>query len=360
MASSLQPLSLNQPLGTPAAEWAQETVQAIDPHGPTGVVTDSSGNPTTDHGKSALEGEPGYGVNADKTTGRLLTERSAIQPPVSSAPITHHERTLDNTEPRTEPASQVYTDAQGNPTTNPNASALSGTPGAGEPLPSVVNKSLPPTPAPQLPGGWIRGPESRQHSLVIPETSLYEDVSEALNTVGKAAFSALPASVVGSLSNGHPQGEANGNANGTQVQAPATSAESKSSPSPPPRSASPGLLSRAQGMLTGLLAGPGSPGSQLPAPNAPTTSGEAALVGGGAVANTANELGDRIAAGQDLGGHDPKGVKENEQARLEKEATGNIISPESANTAARFMNAGIPTPVSMFQFVPEELWLIPL
>jgi hypothetical protein len=109
-----------------------------------------------------------------------------------------------------------------------------------------------------------------------------------------------------------------------------------------------------------ILAGPGSPGSQLPAPNAPTTSGEAALVGGGAVANTANELGDRIAAGQDLGGHDPKGVKENEQARLEKEATGNIISPESANTAARFMNAGIPTPVSMFQFVPEELWLIPL
>jgi hypothetical protein len=158
MASSLQPLSLNQPLGTPAAEWAQETVQAIDPHGPTGVVTDSSGNPTTDHGKSALGGEPGYGINADKTTGRLLTERSAIQPPVSSAPITHHERTLENTEPRTEPASQVYTDAQGNPTTNPNASALSGTPGAGEPLPSVVNKSLPPTPAPQLPGGWIRGP----------------------------------------------------------------------------------------------------------------------------------------------------------------------------------------------------------
>ncbi|CAE6398997.1 unnamed protein product [Rhizoctonia solani] len=339
-SSSLQPLTLNQPLGTPAAEWAQETVDAIDPHAATGVVTDSSGNPTTDHSKSALAGEPGYGVNAEKTVGQLLVERSTVQPPSSGVPVTHHERTLENTRPQTEPTSQVYTDAQGNPTTNPNASALSGTPGAGEPLPSAVNKSLPPTPAPQLPGGWIRGPESRQHSLVIPETSLYEDVSDALNTVGKAAFSALPASVVESLSNGHPQGETNGNANGTQVQAPATSAES----SPPPRSASPGLLSRAQGMFSGLLARPASPAAKLPVPDAATTSGEAALVGGGAVASTANKLGDSIAAGQDIGGHDTNGVNETERAKLEKEAAGNVISPESANTAARFMNADVPTP----------------
>ncbi|ELU38557.1 hypothetical protein AG1IA_07405 [Rhizoctonia solani AG-1 IA] len=334
MASpSLQLPALNQPLGTPAAEWAQETVQAIDPNVSTGVVTDSSGNPTTNHAKSALEGTPGLGVHSNKTPAELLMQRSTIQPPVSGEPITRDARTLENTKVHTEPKPQVYTDAQGNPTTNPNESALAGTPGAVEPLPSAVNKSLPPTPAPQLPGGWIRGPESRQHSLVIPETSLYEDVSEALGTVGRAAFSALPSGVIGSLSNGNPQGETNGNADATQVQAPATSTEPKSGPSPPPRSASPGILSRAQGMLNGLLARPASPAAKLPSPDAPTTTGEAALVGGGAVADTANKLGDSIAANQDLGGHDPKGVKETEQAKLEREAAGNVISPESANTA---------------------------
>ncbi|KAH7333555.1 hypothetical protein B0J17DRAFT_631706 [Rhizoctonia solani] len=407
-APLLPPPALQEPVATPAAEWAQETVNAISPNAPTGVVTDASGNPTTDHSKSALSGEPGFGMNAVKTAAQLDAQRSAVQPPATSAPITRDERALANERPRTEPApkvytdaqgnpttnphanaltnvpgtsaSKVYTDAQGNPTTNPHASALSNAPGTGAPLPSATNKSLPPTPAPQLPGGWIRGPESRQNSVIIPETSLYEDVSEALGTVGKAAFSALPASVVGSLSNN----EANG-------QAPATSAESK--PSPPPRSASPGLLSRAQGMITGLLdlrkskshvlARPASPAAKLPAPDAPTTtsgdaalvgggavanttnklgesiaspetrlpasdtpttSGGAALVGGGAVANTANRLGERIAAGRDLGGHNPQGVKETEQAKLEREGAGNVISPESANTAARFLDADVPTP----------------
>ncbi|CAE6495850.1 unnamed protein product [Rhizoctonia solani] len=345
-APSLQPPALDQALGTPAAEWAQETVEAIGPDASTGVVTDSTGNPTTDHNKSALAGEPGYGANSEKTAALLQAQRSTLQPVSDRVPVTQDEKTPTNERPQTEPARKVYTDVQGNPTTDPSANALSSTPGTGEPLPSATNKSLPPTPAQQLPGGWIRGPESRAHSVIIPETSLYEDVSAALGTVGKAAFSALPASVVGSLSNGQPQHEANGSANATQAQAPATSVEESKPGSSPPRSGSPGLLSRAQGMITGLLARPASPAAKLPATDAPTTTGEAALVGGGAVAETANRMGDNIAAGQDLGGHDPKGVKEDEQPGFEKVGTGNVTSPhsESANTAAQFMNAGVPTP----------------
>ncbi|KDN43122.1 hypothetical protein RSAG8_06275, partial [Rhizoctonia solani AG-8 WAC10335] len=332
-APSLQPLALSQPVGTPAAEWAQETVEAIDPNASTGVVTDPSGNPTTDHSKSALAGEPGHGINAEKTAAQLEAQRFAVQPVFNSAPITHDEKTPTND--RSQP--RLYTDAQGNPTTDPNTNTLLSNLGTSQPLPSATNKSLPPTPAPQLPGGWIRGPESRQHSMVIPETSLYEDVSAALGTVGQAA-----ANVVESLRNGR---EANGNANATQAQAPATSTENtKPDSSIPPRSGSPGLLSRAQGMITGLLARPASPAAKLPAPDAPTTTGDAALVGGGAVANTANKLGENIAAGQDLGGHSPKGVKETEQAKLEKEGAGRVVSPDSANTASQFLNADVLTP----------------
>ncbi|CAE7155683.1 unnamed protein product [Rhizoctonia solani] len=332
-APSLQPPALGQPVGTPAAEWAQETVEAIDPNAGTGVVTDVNGNPTTDHSKSALAGEPGYGVNSEKTSALLAAQRSTIQPISNSAPIMQDEKTSTNeiSQPR------VYTDAQGNPTTNPNANVLSSNLGTSGPHPSATDKSLPPTPAPQLPGGWVRGPGSRQHSVIIPETSLYEDVSAALGTVGQAA-----ANVVDSLRNGNSKGEANGNSNITQAQAPAT--ESRPDSSVPPRSGSPGLLSRAQGMITGLLARPASPASKLPAPDAPTTTGDAALVGGGAIANTANRIGDSIAAGQDLGGHDPKGVKEGESTKLEKEGAGNAISSDSANTAAQFMDAGVPTP----------------
>ncbi|EUC63006.1 hypothetical protein RSOL_468890 [Rhizoctonia solani AG-3 Rhs1AP] len=391
-APPLQPLSLSQPMGTPAAEWAQETVEAIDPNASTGVVTDTHGNPTTDHTKSALAGEPGYGINAPKTAAQLESQRFTVAPVL---PSTHEEKTPTNEKSQ----STLYTDPQGNPTTHPGSSALSGTPGAGEPLPLATDKSLPPTPAPQLPGGWIRGPGSRQHSVMIPETSLYEDVSAALGTVGQAA-----ANVVESLRNNH-KGEANGNANAThaQVQAPHTSTESRPDASVPPRSGSPGILTRAQGMLTGLLARPASPPAKLPVPDAPTTMGEAALVGGGAVANTANKYGENIAAAPDaststgpalvgggaiantankLGGniaaaphasvtteeaalvgggavantanklgdniaaahHHPQGAKETEQARLEKEGAGNLVSPVSANTAAQFMNADVPTP----------------
>ncbi|CAE6427396.1 unnamed protein product [Rhizoctonia solani] len=332
-APSLQPLALSQPVGTPAAEWAQETVEAIDPNASTGVVTDPSGNPTTDHSKSALAGEPGHGINAEKTAAQLQAQRFAVQPVLNSAPITHDEKTPTND--RSQP--RLYTDAQGNPTTDPNTNTLLSNLGNSQPLPSATNKSLPPTPAPQIPGGWIRGPESRQHSMVIPETSLYEDVSAALGTVGQAA-----ANVVESLRNGR---EANGNANATQAQAPATSTENtKPDSSIPPRSGSPGLLSRAQGMITGLLARPASPAAKLPAPDAPTTTGDAALVGGGAVANTANKLGENIAAGQDQGGHSPKGVKETEQAKLEKEGAGRVVSPDGANTASQFLNADVLTP----------------
>ncbi|KAG8718087.1 hypothetical protein FRC09_013188 [Ceratobasidium sp. 395] len=45
---------LLQPLGTPAAEWAQQTVQAINPNASTGLVTDVHGNPTTDHSANAI------------------------------------------------------------------------------------------------------------------------------------------------------------------------------------------------------------------------------------------------------------------------------------------------------------------
>ncbi|KAL5637463.1 hypothetical protein ACGC1H_004029 [Rhizoctonia solani] len=392
-APSLQPPSLSQPMGTPAAEWAQETVEAIDPNASTGVVTDASGNPTTDHSKSALVGEPGFGINAPKTAAQLQSQRFTVAPVVDGARDEKNESSQ----------STLYTDPQGNPTTHPGSSALSGTPGAGQPLPLASDKSLPPTPAPQLPGGWIRGPGSRQHSVIIPETSLYEDVSAALGTVGQAATN-----IVESLRNGH-KGEANGSANATpaqvQVQAPATSTESRPDSSVPPRSGSPGILSRAQGMITGLLARPASPPDKLPvpdaptttgeaalvgggavanttdklgeniatthnapttrqaalvgggavadtanklgeniasAPNASTTTGEAALVGGGAVANTANKLGENIAAAHD--DHHPKGVKETEQAKLEKEGAGNMVSPDSANTASQFLNARVPTP----------------
>ncbi|KAJ1300758.1 hypothetical protein OPQ81_002402 [Rhizoctonia solani] len=342
-APALQPPALDQTLGTPAAEWAQETVEAIDPNASTGVVTDASGNPTTDHSKSALAGEPGYGVNSEKTAAQLQIQRSIVQPVFNDGSAAHSEKTPTNERPQTEPAPKVYTDAQGNPTTDSRANALSSAPGTGQPIPSAVDKSLPPTPAQQLPGGWIRGPESRQHSVIIPETSLYEDVSEALGTVGRAAFSALPASVVGSLSNGNPQGGADGNAGVTQAQAPAISADSKPDSSTP-RSASPGILSRAQDMITGFLGRPASPATKLPVPNAPTTTGDAALVGGGAVADTANKHGENIAAGQDLGGHNPKGVKETEQTRLENEGSGNIVSSEGANTASQFLSADVPTP----------------
>ncbi|QRW26495.1 collagen alpha-1(VII) chain [Rhizoctonia solani] len=341
MASpSLQLPALNQPLGTPAAEWAQETVQAIDPNVSTGVVTDSSGNPTTNHAKSALEGTPGLGVHSNKTPAELLMQRSTIQPPVSGEPITRDARTLENTKVHTEPKPQCIPMHKA-------TRRLTPTKARSRVLLELSSHFLLLSTRAFLPPRPLNSPEAgfeAQHSLVIPETSLYEDVSEALGTVGRAAFSALPSGVIGSLSNGNPQGETNGNADATQVQAPATSTEPKSGPSPPPRSASPGILSRAQGMLNGLLARPASPAAKLPSPDAPTTTGEAALVGGGAVADTANKLGDSIAANQDLGGHDPKGVKETEQAKLEREAAGNVISPESANTAARFMDAGIPTP----------------
>lgn len=94
---------------------------------------------------------------------------------------------------------------------------------------------------------------------------------------------------------------------------------------------------------------PASPPSKLPVPNAPTTQGidEAALVGGGAIAETANKLGDEVAAGQDLGEHDPKGVLEqDEHAKPEREGAKQIASSGDANTAARFMDPNVPTPVS--------------
>jgi hypothetical protein len=90
--------------------------------------------------------------------------------------------------------------------------------------------------------------------MAAPETSLYEDVSAALGTVGQAAFSALPASVIGNLSHNPEQGGANPAANTTTGENGAPKAgEATVSPSPPPRSGSPGILSRAQGMLSGLL-----------------------------------------------------------------------------------------------------------
>ncbi|KAG8687258.1 hypothetical protein FRC09_013608 [Ceratobasidium sp. 395] len=200
--------------------------------------------------------------------------------------------------------------------------------------------------------------------MVTPETSLYDDVSAALGTVGQAAFSAIPASVIGNFSNHHQaKSPADANvaatANVTVAEngngAPKTedTAKLRPPPSPPARTGTPGLLSRAQGMLTGFLARPASPAPKLPAPDAPTTTGEAALVGGGAVAATANELGTNISSAQnpDLGTHDdPKGVladnsNSNGDANLLSEGTARRTGlPEGANTAARFMNPDIATP----------------
>lgn len=160
------------------------------------------------------------------------------------------------------------------------------------------------------------------------------------------------------------------------------------------------------------LARPASPAPKLPVPEGPTTTGDAsanpalvgggavaqnanevgdkvaagqdlgghdpkgvlddsispALVGGGAIAQTANDVGDKIAAGQDLGGHDPKGVLDSDRNKLaalgldkafdqggkgtglgdgEARATG----PAEPNTAARFLDAGIPTPVSHYALI---------
>jgi hypothetical protein len=164
-APSLEPLSINQPLGTPAAEWAQQTVEAIDPNASKGVFTDPSGNPTTDKSKSALDGEPGHGVNADKTTGQLDSRRFAVQPPAietnpaanETATAANEDTTPTNERPRTRPAPKLFTDAQGNPTENPAGNALFDTPGTAEPLPSA-SASVASTPGGQLPGGWIRGP----------------------------------------------------------------------------------------------------------------------------------------------------------------------------------------------------------
>lgn len=71
---------INPPMGTPAAEWAQETVEAIDPNGPKDLVTDASGNPTTDHLKSALQGEPGHDMNSGKSAPLLDAQRGVRLP----------------------------------------------------------------------------------------------------------------------------------------------------------------------------------------------------------------------------------------------------------------------------------------
>lgn len=273
--------------------------------------------------------------------------------------------------------------------------------------------------------------------MAAPETTLYEDVSSVLGTVGQAAFSALPASVIGNLSNNTEQGGANPQPQNGAAHAPAVNAEDTKAT--PPRSGSPGLLSRAQGMLSGFLgtsfwdrhvdrplltmvvmqylARPASPAPKLPVPDAPTTTGtgannsenpalvgggsvaqtanaigdkvasgqdlgghqprgvlegdrsgagpnaNAALVGGGAVAQTANAIGDHVASGQDLGGHDPQGVLDGDRNRLTalgidkafntggsgerlKDGEARASSPNMPNTAAMFLDAGIPTPVS--------------
>ena len=213
-APTLQPLDINAPLGTPAAEWAQQTVEAIDPNASTGVVTDVHGNPTTNHAASALSGAPGGGLNADKkhahldaiashapggvgatseppTTG-LVTDAHGNPTGVHSAsayegapaPGVNSNKTVQQmdavaanapkaTAPiplKTEPApverpAGVFTDAHGNPTTNPNASVFPSGPAADSP--SVAS-----TPGVQLPGGWIRSPGmsaslSRPHSMLM-------------------------------------------------------------------------------------------------------------------------------------------------------------------------------------------------
>ncbi|KAG8741127.1 hypothetical protein FRC10_003271 [Ceratobasidium sp. 414] len=338
------------PLGTPVAEWAQQTVQAIDPNAGPALVTNVHGNPTTNRSASAVGGVPGRGVNANKTPAQLEAI-SPNAPPNAADPVPLADETgteIGNGVAHPTSAG-LFTNAPGNPTTDPNASALEGTPISAIPAhladPTSSNAT---TPSAQLPGGWIRGGAA-------PETSLYEDVSAVLGTVGQAAFSALPASVIGNLSNIQAKSPAPDDttpANGTAAQndAPETKEAAKQPPpSPPARTGSPGLLSRAQGVLSGFLARPASPAPKLPAPDAPTTTGEAALVGGGAVASTANELGTSILSDQnpDLGGHDPKGVLANEagDVNLQSEATAKRTGlPESANTAAKFLDPDIPTP----------------
>ncbi|QRW14066.1 collagen alpha-1(VII) chain [Ceratobasidium sp. AG-Ba] len=357
-APTLQPLAGTQPLGTPAAEWAQQTVQAIDPAAiepavestpTTGLVTDAHGNPTTDHSASAIGGSPGHGVNSDKTAEHLDAIKANAPKATEPIPLAkpEPEAPAGNGAALTGPgAGGLFTDAHGNPTTDPNASALEGTPAA-PPTPGYAANSTATTPGAQLPGGWIRGPESRQNSMAAPQTSLYEDVSSALDTIGHAAFAAIPSSVIGNLSNSPPTHSPAPDAHaGTENGAAKAEDTPKEQvpPSPPARTASPGFLSRAQGMLSGFLARPASPAAKLPAPDAPTTTGDAALVGGGAVAATANKVGDNIAAGQDLGGHDPKGVLADEPNLLSEGTAARTGLPEGANTAAKFLDSNVATP----------------
>lgn len=203
-APTLQPLDINAPLGTPAAEWAQQTVEAIDPNASTGLVTDAHGNPTTNHAASALAGAPGGGMNSDKkhahldaiashapggvgatnekpSTG-LVTDAHGNPTGVHSAsayegapgPGINSNKTVEQMDaisanapkatapiplkpepPAAERPAGVFTDAHGNPTTNPNASALAGVPAG---APSADSPSVASTPGVQLPGGWIRSP----------------------------------------------------------------------------------------------------------------------------------------------------------------------------------------------------------
>jgi hypothetical protein len=152
-APTLKPLDINQPLGTPAAEWAQQTVEAIDPATSTGLVTDAHGNPTTDHSASALGGAPGHGVNADKTAGHLEAVAAHAPKPSDLVPLLTSGNGAANGAAHA-PGAGMFTDVHGNPTVNPNASALEGTP-APSSIPGYLADSTATTPV-QLPGGWIR------------------------------------------------------------------------------------------------------------------------------------------------------------------------------------------------------------
>jgi hypothetical protein len=149
---TLKPLDLNEPLGTPAAEWAQQTVEAIDPAASTGLVTDAHGNPTTDHGASALGGAPGHGLNADKTAGHMEAIAAHAPKATDLLPITTGNGAANGAAHT--PGAGVFTDVHGNPTVNPNASALEGAP-AFPAVPGHMGDSTATTPV-QLPGGWIR------------------------------------------------------------------------------------------------------------------------------------------------------------------------------------------------------------
>lgn len=211
-APTLQPLDVNAPLGTPASEWAQQTFDAIDPNASTGLVTDAHGNPTGDHAASALSGAPGGGMNADKTHAHLdaiaaqapggvgaangtpstglVTDAHGNPTAVHSAsaydgtpgPGINAEKTaaqMDAVSARAPKATApiplqtestpaghstgLFTDAQGNPTTNPAESALSGVPGGAPETPGVG------TPVVQLPGGWIRSPGTPLLHLSRPQ-----------------------------------------------------------------------------------------------------------------------------------------------------------------------------------------------